>query len=74
MTNLGNSLMATEQEPLEASDSDVVQRMLEGSNVISVAEITRMIQLLRSYQAANQLIVSESEREQQAIEMLTRTV
>ena len=74
MTNLGNSLMATEQEPLEASDSGVIQGMLEGSNVISVAEITRMIQLLRSYQAANQLIVSESEREQQAIEMLTRTV
>ena len=74
MTNLGNSLMATEQEPLEASDSAIVQGMLEGSNVIAIAEITRMIQLLRSYQAANQLIVSEDEREQQAIEMLTRTV
>ncbi|MCZ6588400.1 MAG: flagellar basal-body rod protein FlgF [Alphaproteobacteria bacterium] len=74
MTNLGNSLMETEQEPLEASDSAIVQGMLEGSNVIAIAEITRMIQLLRSYQAANQLIVSEDEREQQAIEMLTRTV
>ena len=74
MTNLGNSLMATEQEPLEAADSNVVQGMLEGSNVISVSEITRMIQLLRSYQAANQLITTEDEREQQAIEMLTRTV
>ena len=74
MTNLGNSLMATEQEPLEASESAIVQGMLEGSNVIAIAEITRMIQLLRSYQAANQLIVSEDEREQQAIEMLTRSV
>jgi flagellar basal-body rod protein FlgF len=74
MTNAGNSLMATEQEPLASSESAVVQGMLEGSNVISVAEITRMIELLRSYQAAQQLIVTEEEREQQAIEILTRTV
>ena len=74
MLNLGNSMMSTEQEPLEAADSATVQGMLEGSNVISVAEITRMIQLLRSYQAANQLIVTEDEREKQAIELLTRTV
>ena len=74
MTNVGNSLMQTEQEPLEAADSAVVQGMLEGSNVISVTEITRMIQLLRSYQAANNLITTEDEREQQAIEILTRTV
>ena len=74
MTNLGNSLLTTEQEPLAAADSAVVQGMLEGSNVISVTEITRMIQLLRSYQAANQLIISEAEREQQAIEILTQIV
>jgi len=74
LTNLGNSLMSTEQEPLQAADSVVAQGMLEGSNVISVAEITRMIQLLRSYQSAQQLIVTEEEREQQAIELLTRTV
>ncbi len=74
MTYAGNSLMATEQVPLEGSGSNVVQGMLEGSNVISVAEITRMIELLRSYQAAQQLIITEEEREQQAIEMLTRTV
>ncbi len=74
MTNVGNSLLATEQEPIVASEAAVVQGMLEGSNVISVAEITRMIELLRSYQAANQLIRTEEQREQQAIELLTRTV
>jgi len=74
MTNLGNSLMDTDQDPLEASESSVVQGMLEGSNVIAVAEITRMIKLLRSYQAANQLILTEDEREQQAIDLLTRIV
>lgn len=74
MTNVGDSLMGTEQEPVVASESAVVQGMLEGSNVISVAEITRMIELLRSYQAANQLIRTEEQREQQAIELLTRAV
>jgi flagellar basal-body rod protein FlgF len=74
MTNLGNSLMATEQEPLESSGSSVVQGMLEGSNVVSVSEITRMIQLLRSYQAAQQLITTEEDREKKAIETLTRAV
>ncbi len=74
MTNVGNSLLATEQEPIVASEAAVVQGMLEGSNVISVAEITRMIELLRSYQAANQLIRTEEQREQQAIETLTRNV
>ncbi len=74
MTNVGSSLLATEQEPIVASEAAVVQGMLEGSNVISVAEITRMIELLRSYQAANQLIRTEEQREQQAIELLTPTV
>ncbi|NNE82773.1 MAG: flagellar basal-body rod protein FlgF [Alphaproteobacteria bacterium] len=74
MTNLGDSLLASEEEPVEAADASVVQGMLEGSNVISVTEISRMIQLLRSYQTANQLITTEDEREQQAIETLTRAV
>ncbi len=74
MTNVGNSLLATDQEPLDASESGVVQGMLESSNVISVTEITRMIELLRSYQTANRLITTEDERQQQAIETLTRAV
>ena len=74
MTNLGDSLLASEEEPIEAADASVVQGMLEGSNVISVTQISRMIQLLRSYQTANQLITTEDEREQQAIETLTRAV
>lgn len=74
MTNLGDSLLTSDEDPLVASESAVVQGMLEGSNVIAVAEITRMIKLLRAYQAANQLITTEEEREKQAIELLTRIV
>lgn len=74
MTNLGDSLLTSDEDPLAASESAVVQGMLEGSNVIAVAEITRMIKLLRAYQAANQLITTEDERERQAIDLLTRIV
>ena len=74
MTNLGDSLLTSDEDPLVASESTVVQGMLEGSNVIAVAEITRMIKLLRAYQAANQLITTEDERERQAIDLLTRIV
>ena len=74
MVNVGNSMMSTDETPAPASKSVVAQGMLEGSNVIAVAEMTRMIQLLRSYQAANQLIVTDDERQQQAIQLLTRQV
>jgi flagellar basal-body rod protein FlgF len=74
MESVGNSLLATEQAPIAAARAEISQGMLEGSNVTAVSEITRMIELLRSYQAANQMITTEEERQEQAIQMLTRTV
>jgi flagellar basal-body rod protein FlgF len=74
MQLVGNGLLSTEQAPIEASNVTVSQGMLEGSNVLAVTEITRMIEILRNYQAANQMITTEEERQQQAIQMLTRTV
>lgn len=70
----GNSLFFTGQLPLEAADTEVVQGMIEGSNVTAITEMTRMIDILRSYQAANNLITTEEDREEQAIDILTRTV
>ncbi len=74
MELLGSSLLRTDQIPFEAADTEVVQGMLEGSNVLAIAEMTRMIDLLRSYQAANQLITSDEDRQEQAIDILTRIV
>lgn len=73
MELVGNSLLKTDQAPIAAAKAEVVQGMLEGSNVMAVTEITRMIEILRSYQAANQMITTEEERQQQAIQLLTRT-
>ena len=74
MELVGNSLLKTEQDPITSTTAEISQGMIEGSNVLAVTEITRMIELLRSYQAANQMITTEEERQQQAIELLTRTV
>lgn len=74
MELLGSSLLRTEQIPFEAAGTEVVQGMLEGSNVIAISEMTRMIGLLRSYQAANQLITSDEDRQEKAIDILTRAV
>ena len=74
MEHRGSSMFYTEQVPIEAADTEVVQGMLEGSNVVAITEMTRMIQILRSYQSAAQLITQEEDRETEAIDILTRTV
>tara|TARA_R110002110_G_scaffold284986_1_gene499036 strand:- start:15977 stop:16699 length:723 start_codon:yes stop_codon:yes gene_type:complete len=74
MTHQGSSMFSTDQVPIEAADTEVVQGMLEGSNVVPITEMTRMIQILRSYQSAAQLITQEEDRETEAIDILTRTV
>lgn len=74
MELLGSSLLRTNQIPFEAAGTEIVQGMLEGSNVIAISEMTRMIELLRSYQFANQLITSDEDRQEQAIDILTRAV
>ena len=48
--------------------------MLEGSNIKAVVEITKMIEVMRSFQASAQLIKSEDERERRALQTLTRTI
>lgn len=74
MEHRGSSLFFTDQVPIEAADTEVVQGMLEGSNVVAITEMTRMIEILRSYQSAAQLITQEEDRETEAIDILTRTV
>ncbi len=74
MSKIGATLYETDQEPLEAPDSEFVQGMLEGSNVQAVVELTRMIGVMRSYQGAAKLIESEDDRAKRAIQTLTKAV
>ena len=68
----GNNLYATDAATKPAENSTLKQAQLEGSNVLPVVEITRMIDTLRSFQSVNNVLQSENERLRTAIQRLTR--
>lgn len=70
---VGNGLYATPEQPIPATDTAVIQGKLEGSNVQPVVEMTRMISVLREYQALQNMMENEHERLQTAARRLART-
>ena len=65
----GNGLYSAEGgQP--AVDTKMKQGMLEGSNVVPVLEMTRMIEILRDYQSTMKMVSSEDERQRGAIQKL----
>jgi len=63
---------AAGQAPEEIARPQVVQGALEGSNVQSVLEMTRMMTELREFQFATQFLEREGERQQSAVDRLLR--
>lgn len=72
MNELGGGLHATDEPPLAAEGTKVVQGAVEGSNVQAVVEMTQMTEILRQYQSNQRLIEAEHERQRSAISRLTR--
>lgn len=70
---VGNGLYATQEQPVPAENTAVIQGKLEGSNVQPVVEMTRMISVLREYQALQNMMENEHERLQTAARRLART-
>ncbi|MBC7905144.1 MAG: flagellar basal-body rod protein FlgF [Rhodospirillaceae bacterium] len=70
MRKTGDSLYESSDEPEVVQRPQVVQGMMEESNVQPVIEITKMTELLRQYQAAQQMIDKEHERQMKTIEAL----
>ena len=69
----GNRHFAAEgQEPQEVERPGLVQGAMEGSNVQSVVEMTRMMAELREFQMATQFLEREGERQQSAVDRLLR--
>src|SRR5260221_11740257 len=60
------------QQPTSATDAKVRQGMLEGSNVNSIVEITRMIEVSRAYEQTTQMMASESDLSRNSIARLGR--
>ena len=68
----GSTLYSTEDPPLPAENTRVVQGMLEKSNVQGVLEVTRMIHVMRSYQATQKMLDTGHELQRRAIDKLGR--
>jgi len=58
------------QEALPADGAEVMQGMVEGSNVQGILELTRMIETVRSYSNTGKLVNDEHERLRRAIQSL----
>lgn len=69
---LGNNLYRTDAPANAATQTTVHQGHLEGSNVQTVIEVTRMIDTLRSFQNVQKLLQSEGDRLKGMIERLTQ--
>lgn len=70
----GDNLLAntSNARPQAAGGSQVRQGMLEGSNVNSIVQITRMIEINRAYESASKLVSQTEELSRSAIERLGR--
>lgn len=69
----GNGLYTTTEAAIPAEKTTVMQGKLEGSNVQSVVEMTRMIDVLREYQAVQNMMQSEHERLRSSAQRLSKT-
>ncbi|MFN3076230.1 MAG: flagellar hook-basal body complex protein [Alphaproteobacteria bacterium] len=72
LRNLPGGHYVTDQQPEEFAGADVVQGMLEESNVKPILEITKLVQLQRSYEGINKILENEGLRQQKAVEILAR--
>jgi flagellar basal-body rod protein FlgF len=69
----GNGLHTALVPGTPAVETTVRQGALEGSNVNSVSEMTRMIEVLRDYQSTMRMVNNEHERQRTAIQRLAQT-
>ncbi len=73
ITPVGNSLYETKQDPIpDNGKTSVNQGLLEGSNVNAVLEMTDMIEVMRSYESAAQLMQKGTDLESSMIQRLSR--
>ncbi len=73
LSNINGGLLTTNKKPTAVANPNVVQNMLEGSNVQPILEMTNMIRVQRSYDGAGKLINGEHERIRQMIRELAST-
>jgi len=73
MQREANNLFNTDEPPQPAADSQIMQGMLEESNVSGIAEMTKMIEIHRRYTSNQRLMQQEHDRIRRSISRLTGT-
>ncbi len=73
LSKAGGGLYATEQTPNVVPRPEILQGMMEESNVQPVLEMTRMMTVLRQYESVQQIIDNETTRIEKAQGVLAGT-
>lgn len=75
MLENGNGLYdANGEVAIPAENTNVLQFMLEGSNVQPILEMNKMIEIVRNYQQTQRLLQTDHERQRNVISRLTQNV
>jgi flagellar basal-body rod protein FlgF len=73
ITPVGDSMFETSQAPIpDNTKTRVQQGMLEGSNVNSVLEMTKMIEVMRRYEGVARMLQKDAEIQSSMIQRLSR--
>ena len=67
-------LFSSEEQPRDVESPDIVQGMLEGSNIQPIFEMARMIHIHRTYDGVRSLIEKEDQRIRQMIKEMGQSV
>lgn len=70
MQKRGGSLFDTTEQPQPAERSELLQGHLETSNVTAISELTRMIDVQRSYDSVKRMLDREAERLRDSVRKL----
>ncbi len=73
MDKIGDNLWKpTNEQGTQATDTQVVQGMTEGSNVVAVTELTRIMEISRAFESASRLQKQAEDLRSRAIDRLAR--
>ncbi len=72
LSKAGESLYASEEDPRPVANANILQGFVENSNVIPIKEMTEMMQVMRSYKSASDLMSKNEEALLNAIRTLGR--
>ncbi|MEA1938789.1 MAG: flagellar basal body rod C-terminal domain-containing protein, partial [Pseudomonadota bacterium] len=69
---LGGGLHETNEPPLPAENTRIIQGMVEKSNVQPIVEMTTMINVQRAYQANQRLLETNNDLQRNAIQKISQ--